>query len=234
MRGLAWLVLLGLGAIVIASCGGSTPKKTPTATPSPTPAPTTSAPKDETAFAQSMLLTLDDFPDDYDLSPIAAGDANPLDTICGTGREAGKTGKATAGDFVPAADGASYSENIVVFANSSAVSRAADTLPSYVDCGVKAINDGRLDRGNLRFGDAKLSSENFDVPGEKHFAYSITATGRQTGKQDAFQNLYFLIVYGTQGRVGYSISANGAGEPPDGEELSHVAHLAHERIRQQP
>ena len=90
MRMFTRFAAIALIAIIAAACGGSS-KSTPTPTPEP--------PKDETAFAQSMVLDSTDFPPSWNYTAPTPDQNNPLEQTCGKIAEVGKTGRAESGDF---------------------------------------------------------------------------------------------------------------------------------------
>jgi hypothetical protein len=237
-------LMLALSALVaaVAACGGSSSKDktaTPSAASDKSPAasqtPTADASTDETAFAKSMLLTAADFPSGWVETPNTTNDEeNPLNTACGKATEEGKTGRATSSDFAADANAPTISEVVLVFGKDDDASTAIDAVPALIDCAVQAINDGKLNNSGVEFSGTTSAKVTVDAPGDKTYAFQIKTTGTVTGQAGSEEALYFTLVYAKQGRVGYQLSVQGSGEPPDPAEDVAYAQKAAAKIKQQP
>ena len=249
MRKFALLLAVSSLLAVIAACGGSssnsktatpgTPAgasglKSPAASKSATVAATDPAAQEETAFAKSMLLTAADFPAGYIETPAAANEPeNPLNKACGQASEKGKTGKAASSDFSAAADAPSISEEVIVFGKESDASAGLDAIPALIDCAVKAINDGKLNNGGVEFSNTASKKISIDAPGDKSYAFEVTAAGKVTGRGGGDLSVVFSLVFGRKGRVGYQITVSGTAAL-GAAELSGYAQKAAAKIKQQP
>ena len=242
MRKLGLMLGVSLLAVAVVACGGSSSKDktaTPSAASEKSPAaaltPTADASTDETAFAKSMLLTAADFPSGWVETPNTTNDEeNPLNTACGKATEEGKTGRATSSDFAADANAPTISEVVITFGTDGDASAAIDAVPALIECAVKAINDGKLNNSGVEFSDTSSAKVTVDAPGDKTYAFQIKTTGKVTGQAGSEEALYFTLVYAQKGRVGYQLSVQGSGEPPDPAENAAYAQKAAAKIKQQP
>ncbi len=242
MRKFGLMLAVASLVAVIMACGGSSSKDktaTPNAGSDKSPAasqtPTADASKDENAFANSMLLTAADFPSGWVETPNTTNDEeNPLNAACGKATEKGKTGRATSSDFAADANAPTISEVVLIFGKDGDASAAIDAVPALIDCAVKAINDGKLNNSGVEFSGTTSAKVTVDAPGDKTYAYQIKTTGKLTGQAGSEQALYFTLVFAKKGRIGYQISAQGSGEPPDPAEDAAYAQKAAAKIKQQP
>ena len=226
MRKLALMLIVPSLLIAVAACGGSS-KKSPTATPEP--------PKDETAFAKSMLLTADDFPDGWVETPDRAdNEENPLNEACGKAAEKGKTGRALSSDFAADANAASISEVVIVFGKDDDAATAIDKIPALIDCAVKAIDDDKLSSPGVEFSGTTSKKITVDAPGDKSYAFQIQMTGKATEQPDQEVTVYLTLVFAKKGRVGYQLTAQRTGEPADPTEIATYAKKAAAKLKQQP
>ena len=211
-------VVLSL-ALAAAACGGSSkPKATPT-------------PVDETAFAKSMLLTVNDFPTGWTETPSSTNDGeNPMEKECNP-KQAGRTGRAETGDFSESEGAPSISESVLVFAKPNDAMAALDKTPSVVDCAIKAFNDGKFDSNGIAFSDAASRKMSLDAPGDKSYAYQIEVTGSTS---DGEVTVHLLVVYAVNGRVGYSLTAQTIDQPYGAADLEPVAKAAADKLKQKP
>ncbi len=214
--GLMAVTALGLAAV---ACGGSsTPKATPT-------------PVDETAFARSMLLTVDDFPTGWTETPSSTDNGeNPMEKECNPKQEA-RTGRAETGDFSATDSASSVSESVLVFAKPADAMAALDKTSGIVDCGIKAFNDGKLDSNGIAFSDATSRKLSLDAPGDKSYAYQIDVTGTVGGEQ---ATVHLVVVYAVSGRVGYSLTAQTTDQSYRAADLEDVAKKAADKLKQKP
>jgi hypothetical protein len=228
MNRIPWIAALAIAAIALAACGGGSSKS------DTTPARTAAA--DESSFAKSMLLQLADFPAGWVLSNSEqVNEDSPLDQFCGTSIEDGRTGRAVTGDFA-ASDGApTVSETVVVFPDADTAGSALDNVPDRIDCAIKAINDGKLDQPGVTFSKAESREAAVAAPGDGQYAYQIRmdAVSTDPAAPDN-ETVYFLLVYATTGRIGYSLTGTAYGDPFDVGQMSTTAKAAEAKIKQQP
>ena len=244
MRRIALLTATASLLLIVAACGGSssssktaTPAasggaKSPAATSATaaTPSPAT----DETAFAASMLLTAADFPAGYGEIPATPDDTeNPLTKACGEASEKGKTGKATSSDFSASADAPSISEDVLVFAKDGDAGAGLDAIPALIDCAVRAINDGKLDNAGVTFSNTASKKISIEAPGDKSYAFEVTAIGKVTGQDTPPVTLVFTLLFAREGRVGYQLTASGQ-TAFDTAELAGYAKKAAAKVKQRP
>jgi hypothetical protein len=242
MKNIAIIATLA-AAVALVACGGGSSKKDPTAVstsaatakPGNTPVATASK-KDESAFAATMLLQLSDFPAGYVLSNSSqTNEESPLDPFCGTGIEAGKTGRAVTGDFAANEAAPSISETVVIFGDQDAATAALDQVPDRIACAIKAINDGKLDQATIKFSGAESREANIAAPGDKHYAYQIRMDAVTTDPAAPDnETVYFLLVYARSGRVGYSLTGTAFGTQFDVAAVTAAAKAAAAKIKQQP
>jgi hypothetical protein len=227
---------------LLAACGGGSSKKEPTparttsaTTAQSTPGGQATGGKDETQFAQSMLLQLADFPSGWILVNSAqVNEDSPLDTLCGTSIEDGKTGRAVTGDFAADNSGPTISETVITFPDASTGQDALDKVPDRIDCAIKAINDGKLDSGGVTFSKAESREANVSAPGDKHYAYQIRMDANDSSVTGGPQTVYFLLVYALDGRVGYSLTGTSYDAPYDTGLMTATAKSAAAKLKQQP
>lgn len=225
MRRIVILPALIAAALLVVACGGSS---SPKATPTPVATP---APVDETAFAKSMLLTVNDFPSGWTESPSsAASEDDPLTKQCNP-KPATRTGRAESGDFAESESAPSISETVLVFTQASAARAELDKISDVVSCGVKAFNDGKLDSSGITFSDAASKNLSFDAPGDKSYAFQIDVTG--TTSQGA-ATVHIIAVYAVVGRVGYSLTAQTTDQPYGISDLEAYAKKAADKLKQKP
>lgn len=254
MRKLALMLIVPPLLIAVAACGGSsssdktaTPKtagdataaKSPAASSSPaagkTPTAAADTTKDETAFAKSMLLSADDFPTGWVETPNTSNtEENPLNVACGKPSEKGKTGRARSSDFSADENSASIGEDVIVFGNDDAAGTAIDKIPALIDCAVTAFNDGKLNNPGVEFSGTTSKEITVDAPSDKSYAFQIQTTGKATEQPDQEVTMYLTLVFAKQGRVGYQITAQRAGEPADLAEVAAYAKKAAAKLKQQP
>lgn len=242
MRKLGLMLAVSALVAAVVACGGSsstdktaTPSAASEKSPAASQTPTADASKEETAFAKSMLLTAEDFPSGWVETPNTTNDEdNPLNAVCGKATEKGKTGRATSSDFAADANAPTISEVVIVFGKDDDASAAIDAVPALIDCAVKAINDGKLNNSGVEFSGTASKKVTVAAPGDKSYAFQITTTGKVTGQAGSEETLYFTLVFAKKGRIGYQISAQGSGEPPDPAGDAAYAKKAAEKIKQQP
>ncbi len=216
--------LIGAALLVVACGGSSTPKATPTPQTPPTPV-------DETAFAKSMLLTVNDFPSGWTESPSSAtSDDDPLTKQCDP-KASTQTGKAQSGDFAESEGAPSISESVLVFTTASAAMAELDKNPDVVKCAVAAFNDGKLDSNGITFSDAASKSMSFDAPGDKSYAYQIDVTGTTSQGQ---ATVHIIAAYAVVGRVGYTLTAQSTDQPYSATDLETYAKKAADKLKQKP
>lgn len=237
MKRISLLAAVSVAALLIA-CGGDSKKDpTPAGTAgSSTPSASASAAKDETPFAKSMLLQLSDFPAGWVLSASSqTNEDSPLDALCGTDSEAGKTGRGVTGDFASADGAPSIYETVLTFPDAGTSAAALDKIPDRITCAIKAINDGKLDAGGVKFSGAESREAAIAAPGDKHYAYQIRmdAAGLDPTSTDT-TTVFFLLVYATDGRIGYALTGTSYNTPYDAAEMTTAAKAAQAKFKQQP
>jgi hypothetical protein len=211
----AALAVLSLVFVAVACGGSSTPKATPTAV-------------DETAFAKSMLLTVNDFPSGWTETPSSASGEDPLKKECNLNEDA-RTGRAETGDFAESEGKPSLSESVLTFANAKDAVAALDQTTATVDCGIKAFNDGKLDSDGIAFSDAASRKLSLNAPGDKSYAYEIDVTGKSSGSDVA---VHLVVVYAVVGRIGYSLTAVSTDAPYKAADLEPFAKKAAAKLKQ--
>ena len=240
MKRIGFIVALSL-ALILVACGGGSSKTTKTpasASPAPASSPASAASPavDEAPFARTMLLQLADFPAGWVLvNSSQTNEDSPLDQFCGTSVEDGRTGRAVTGDFGSSDGAPTVSETVVVFPDADTAASALDNVPDRISCAIKAINDGKLDQGTITFSKAESREAAVSAPGDKHYAFQIRMDATSSDPSSADNGtVYFLLVYGTRGRVGYSLTGTAYGAPYDLAEMSAAAKDAEAKLKQQP
>ena len=211
------LLLIPVFALLsVSACGGDDDSL---------PAATT-VPADQ-AIAESLLLTLADFPADWTEEPDEPGDsANPLDT-CDPGDARGRTGLAETGDFTLGTD--SVSNSVAVFQSAAAALAALDRIPEQGNCMVREIKGGALDDENFEALDATFEPMPFPATGDRVEAHRFTMTLKQLDSGLELK-VTLDLVYAVKGRVGFSLSAQGVLSPFDSAMLESLAALMTERL----
>lgn len=222
MRRIVILPALIAAALLVVACGGSSASK---AAPTPQTPP---APVDETAFAKSMLLTVNDFPSGWTETPSTTSEDDPLTKQCNP-KPATRTGRAESGDFAENEGAPSISETVLVFTNASAAMTELNKISDVVSCGVKAFNDGKLDSNGITFSDAASKNLSFDAPGDKSYAFQIDVTGTTSQGQ---ATVHIVAVYAVVGRVGYSLTAQTTDQPYGVSDLEAYAKKAADKLKQ--
>jgi hypothetical protein len=240
------MLIASLAALaLLAACGGGSSKTVPTATRPAGGAPTAagSTPsgdatpaKDETAFAESMLMQLGDFPAGWILVNSAqVNEESPLDSLCGTSLEDGKTGRGVTGDFAADNSGPTISETVITFPDESTARDALGKVADRIDCAIKAINDGKLNTSDVTFTNAESREAAINAPGDDHRAYQIRIdVALSNPSPNDPQSLYYLLVYAVQGRVGYSLTGTSYDTPYDTAVMTSTAKTAAGKLKQQP
>jgi hypothetical protein len=255
MRNRALLIAFSSLLVVLAACGGSSssdktaaPKAAGEATAGKSPAASSSAAagkttttatpepsKDETAFAKSMLLSADDFPSGWVETPNTTDtEDNPVTAQCGKAAEKGKTGRATSSDFAAGENSASIGEDVIVFARDDAAAAGIEAVPALIDCAVKLINDGKVNNADIEFSGTTSKKIMVDAPGDRSYAFQIQMTGKAAVQPDQEVTVYLTLVFAKKGRVGYQLTAQRTGEPPDPAEVAAYATKAAAKLKQQP
>ena len=231
-RGLALLVPFSL-LFSFAACGGSSPDAgtaTPRSGATGVPSATASA-SNEDAFAESMLITRDDVPEDYLEKKKANDEVATLADVCGRAAQSGVTGRAVGDDFLFDGQSPAFSEVVTVFASEAEARASVAAVPAYIECALRSIDGGKLDGDGTTFSDAKSTEISVDAAGDTAYAVQIEATKAFAG-QSARGVAQYTLVFASKGRAVYEISLRGSGEPPDLEEVTTVTQNAGARIRQ--
>lgn len=170
---------LALFGVVVVACGGGDSESTP---PTNTPAEATIA-HSEDALAESLLLTIADFPTGWTETPDDEsddGDSSGLDKCSVKEKLSGGTGTASTGDFSKGNSG-SVTQLVAVYATDEAAKAATPALESFFDCLVRVINDGAMNTDDVKFKDATRGVLSMPSIGEQMSASRITFEGKQNG-----------------------------------------------------
>ena len=238
MRRLAQLLLLSSVCLAFANgCGDdathSTTSPAPLATNLlPSPSAAGASAYDDTALAESMLMTKDDFPRDYlEKRRVIDPAANAFNS-CRSDTEQGRTGSASTDDWLFDGQSPAISEIVTVFATMSDASVRMESAPALIDCVVKAINDGKLNEPAIELSGGTSTAISIDAGGERSVAFQVQSVRMFPG-QSARGTAQYTLVFVSRGRVVAEIVVRGTGEPFDPAELSDFAQSAVARIQQQ-
>lgn len=227
--------------IIVAACGGGGDEDLePTATTAPSATATAAAPLDpsaENAFAESLLLTLADFPAGWFHEPAEPEDSEPPSApfdACIDIEFDGQTGSAIGGEFLPESSARlRISPTVYVFEGAAAAQEAAETIVSSIQCFADLVGDG-LDL------DEDFAIERAYTEPLAPAAYEATAAIRlyetliQKSEEPRENILVFDLVIVVDGRVLYEIQGFQRESPIDESLLKLYVDKARVRIRQEP
>jgi hypothetical protein len=215
------------------------------ADPTDTQAPAahaTPGPADLTAendFAESMLLTLGDFPLGWVHEPDAGEDPlvsapNPLEA-CIDKSFPGQTGSAIGGEFSDEdRTRLSINPSVYVFDSAANARSAAATIVSSVQCDADVIGDGLDVDERFAFGRTytePLVAEPFGATAAIRLLETQIYKNQQPPRSDV---LVFDIVIIVDGRVLTEVDGFQRHSPIDQSLLQRYVHTAQEKIRQEP
>lgn len=182
----ATLIFAILAGAVFAACGGVDDAE-------PTAEPNTS----EDATAQSMLLTIQDFPTGWtQIEDDGEDEESPFDALCDIEPADIKiTGRAETGDFESSSQ-ATISQNAAVYESDGEVERVNAALDEFFDCMVGAINDGELDDDGVKFSNAKKGELSMPAFGESMTSTRISFQAEQ--EDIALKPTFYLDIVGIQ------------------------------------
>jgi hypothetical protein len=185
----------------------------------------------ENALAEDLLLTLDDFADDWTEMPDEDEDTpNPLDE-CDPGTPEGRTGEAESGEF---SDGSvTFQQSVGVFESADDAVAALERVPGMGDCMVGIVNDGGLDDDEATYSDARF--EEVDAPniGDASSAYTLEMEVTVPGESDEEEQsgtIYFDLVFLTEGRFATNVQSVSVLFPTDESLLQEVTEAAHAKL----
>ena len=188
-------------------------------------------PDGENALAEDLLLTLDDFAEDWTEEPEDDDDSpNPLDE-CDPGPAAGRTGEAESGEF---SDGDwTFQQSVGVFETPEDAVAAIERVPGMGDCMVEIVNDGGLDDDESTFSDAIFEEVNAPDLGDESSAYRLEMQFTVPGESEVEEvsgTLYFDLVFLTVGRFATNVQSIGVLFPVDESLVQEVTEAAHAKL----
>jgi hypothetical protein len=203
MRALV-LILAGLSLL---ACGDSSrPSETPTSV-----ATQTVVARDETQLAESMLITLGDFPPGWSKLP----GADPVEKVLDRCRdndqlEQGMTGLARSAAFTLVGT-EEIIQTLMIFVDESAATAAMEavTKSSVWQCVMDRFNDGEGDTTDYRFTKASYAPLSFPQVGDASVAYRLELELEPALTGGGF-SLYWDGVYVRKGRAVFALTAGGA------------------------
>jgi hypothetical protein len=226
----ALLTALGLCLLVANACSGGEPSpKATTVRDSATPTSEV-ATRDERAIAESILLTVNDFPTGW-AEETQSDEESPFDR-CDPDKAPGNLGEAETGDF---SDGSDFtlSESVAVFETSAQVGFAIDRVEEVAQCFVEVVDDGDADNAEAEFTDPSFSQLSFPAKGDRSEAYRLKFRVQLRG-QSGFGtqgDVFFDLVFVRVGRVGVAIYAFDTFSAPDPDIWERYVDIAVERAR---
>ena len=194
---------------------------------------TVASPKDETAAAKAMLLTVSDFPTGWAEKPSTSSASNSAFDKCDTATSKARTAKVETGDF--SSNGTdSVSEQLVIYTSQDPLVSSFGELQSKFDCFTKAVNGGALDTDKAKFSGATVSPESFPSMGDHSAAYRVAIHAQEKGQTGIGSAIdaYIDVVYVQSGRVGVSIEGFGILSPFDSGMLQTTAQKAVSKVTQ--
>ncbi len=235
-------VLAGIAiALVAAGCSGSASAP---GLASPTSQATQSeptAPADPTAendFAESLLLTLADFPAGWVYEPAEPEDSEPPSDpfdACIEFEFDGQTGSALGGEFLTeSTTRVSISPIVYVFENAADAHAAAETIVSSVQCLADLIGEGLDLDENFAMGRAytePLEPAAYEATAAIRLYETLIYKSEEPRDNDI---LVFDLVIIVDGRVLYEVSGFQRESPIDESLLKIYVDTAREKIRQEP
>lgn len=189
---------------------------------------------DEAALAESMLLTVDDFPSGWSEDTSDDEDEDhPFDRCEAEGDPEGLTGRAESEDFSEGG-AAEISEYVAVFATAD---QASDAVAAGFDderkgCIVEVIEAGELDEDDVQNTDASISDLSFPSKGDESFAVRMEIHA-ETDEDDIEADVFLDVVYVSYDRVVFWIVAADVLSPFNIDELEGVVDDALAKVRAQ-
>jgi hypothetical protein len=193
---------------------------------------TESALMNEDELAESMLLSVDDFPSGWSEAPVGEEEESPFDK-CDQGDSEGRTGRAETGDF-SRGDQATVSQGVAIFQTAQQVEAPLDRFSELGECLAGVVEDGELDNDEAAFSDATFGPLAIREFGDRTDAYRIKIhfkAKQQTGLGSE-GDLFVDAVLVTNGRVGFTIRADDALTPFDTDELEDIVGKAQSKVEQ--
>ena len=164
----------------------------------------------ENALAESLLLTIQDFPTGFSERPTASDSENE----CRNDLPAGITGFAETvfffGSFV------SVSNEVIVFATESDLADRVHALASELDCTVDLINDGGFDTDDFGYREASWGALSFPDFGDQTDAVRVELLAKDKNSYSVLSETSLVIdrVAVTYGRIGINVIATGGPPSP--------------------
>lgn len=181
------------------------------------PAATTVA-KDQ-AQAESLVLTLADFPSGWKQKPPKDDVPGPLDA-CDPGDSPGRTGLSEPPDFALGDD--SVANAVALFGSKQAASASLDRIRPQADCMVAAIKSGAVDSAQLTAVDAAVEPLKVPAMGDRTEAHRVTITFKQL-PSNVEVAVTIDLVFVAKGRAGFSLVAQSVLTPFDEKLLKDLA-----------
>lgn len=221
MRMSGWITLAAGWLVFIVACGGG-------GETGPSASPTGAQIEDE--LAQSMVLTVEDFPRGWSEEP-ADADAPDATEQCRIPWE-GATGFAETGNFENPS-GSKVSQALRIFGSVERTETVVEHMKRGAECLVKVFNSGKLDDDEVAFSKATLGVISFPSIGDRSAAYRLKVHAKARKETGLFSEidwtLDFVVV--VVDRVAFVITAEEEWGSFDAEELESVARKAEARVR---
>lgn len=183
------------------------------------------------AEAQTMLLTLSDFPTGW--TEDKSEDNTPTEFAkCEQEAPSGRVGHAATGNF--SENGTSSIEHsVVVFETADDASKSWDRFGEFAGCMAKVINDGKLDDDEMEAGGAKVQEMSFPALGDATRANRITFTAKSKEDSGPFSQVdaFIDVIWVQQGEVAFTLVATDVLTPFS---ISMVEEMAHKALTKIP
>lgn len=190
-------------------------------------------PPDESALAESLLLTVQDFPVGWS-EQAEEDEEEGLIERCSdeTDLDVGRTGRAATGSF-SSSNLPEIEHSVVVYASNDALNVAIDAAISEerFQCVVDRINDGEIDTEDFEYGDASFGPISFPQMGDRVVATRVQVTGR--AREQSLVNeadVYIDLILVANGRIGYQIVASDVLSPMDPALLEEIVRKANTKV----
>jgi hypothetical protein len=180
----------------------------------------------ENDLAESLLLTVDDFPPGWAEAPLDESETADEQLEECDQESDGKTGEAQSEDFSDN-DTREISQQLAVFTSPDEVGAALDQAESQLECLRDAVLDGAIDTDQASVTDASLGAVSFREFGDRTDAYRLTLVFEAEGNEVIDEaEVYLDAVYVLVDRVGFGILAFDVFSPFSTTELEEIVETA--------